>query len=113
MLAASDIVILPADDLYAKMDIPLVLIEAMWLGRCVLVADSAPLNETIGSDAGVLVEPANAGALASCISELLSSPDRMRIAGEKAAVFAQKTYSAQRMTRDIELIYDEILEYGK
>ena len=113
MLAASDIVILPADDLYAKMDIPLVLIEAMQLGRCVLVADSAPLNETVGSDAGFLVEPGKAGALASAITELLSSPDKIRIAGDKAAVFAENTYSAQRMTRDIELIYDEILEHGK
>jgi glycosyltransferase involved in cell wall biosynthesis len=45
LLAASDVVILPSETPYAKMDYPLVLLEAMMLARPVVVASATPAAE--------------------------------------------------------------------
>ena len=42
LLATADVVLLPSETLYAKMDLPLVLLEAMALGRAVIVASGTP-----------------------------------------------------------------------
>jgi len=45
LLGAADLVALPSDDLYAKMDYPLVLLEAMSLERAVVVAEGTAAAE--------------------------------------------------------------------
>ena len=45
LLKAQDAMILPAEDLYTKLDAPLVVLESMALGKPVFMLDRPPLNE--------------------------------------------------------------------
>jgi len=110
LLAAASLVVLPADDLYAKMDIPLVILEAMSLGVPVLVADAAPLNEAVADEAGAAVPAHDSSALASAVIQLLSNPDRLRKTGEKGRTVFQERFLAGRMAAEVELVYDELTE---
>lgn len=62
----------------------LVALEAMALGRSIIVSDVGGLPEVVG-DAGILVPPANPRALAKAIAELISDPERRAELGNKAA----------------------------
>ncbi len=75
LLALAQVVTLPAESTYAKMDIPLVLLEALAEQTPVVLADVAPLRETLGDapnqNGGLLVPPLDAPALANALSGLL------------------------------------------
>lgn len=84
LLAASDVVAFPVDDLYGKVDIPLVLLEAMALGVPMVVAAGGPLESL--AKAARVVEPGDAPSLASALAELLldgGAFDSARAAGKK------------------------------
>jgi len=49
LLAAATAVVFPVDDLYGKVDLPIVLLEALSLGVPVVVLDQGPLSELQGA----------------------------------------------------------------
>lgn len=61
LLAASAVVVFPVDDLYGKVDLPLVLLEALALGVPTIVASGGPLDEL---GAGARIPPRDPEALA-------------------------------------------------
>ena len=67
LLALARVVALPSESSYAKMDLPLVVLEAMAEGVPVVLADVAPLREALGASrvGGELVPPLDPGALAA------------------------------------------------
>ena len=67
LLAAADAVAFPVDDLYGKVDLPIVLLEAMALGTPLVLAEGGPLDELPGSK----VAPRDAPALADALVRLL------------------------------------------
>ena len=73
LLAAADVVAFPVDDLYGKVDLPIVLLEAMALGTPLVLASGGPLEELPGAK----VAARDASALAETLIRLL------RDAGEK------------------------------
>lgn len=104
LLAAADLVVLPAETTYAKMDIPLVLLEALAERTPVVVADVAPLNEVLGcADAqpdepvGAAVPALDGAALADAICSWLADPDRRRRAGEAGRRWVESRFSASAM----------------
>jgi phosphatidylinositol alpha-1,6-mannosyltransferase len=66
LLAAADIVAFPVDDLHGKVDLPIVLLEAMALGKPLVLASGGPLDEL----PGVRVAPSDHVALAHAIVDL-------------------------------------------
>ncbi|CAN5182214.1 hypothetical protein BH09MYX1_BH09MYX1_37270 [soil metagenome] len=68
VLAAADVVVFPVDDLYGKVDLPLVLLEALALRKHIVVADGGPLPE-IG--AVRVIPPRDPQALADATCALL------------------------------------------
>jgi glycosyltransferase involved in cell wall biosynthesis len=66
LIAAADVVAFPADDLYGKVDLPIVLLEAMALGRPLALVSGGPLEEL----PGVHVAPGDSPALARALVEL-------------------------------------------
>lgn len=68
VLAAADVVVFPVDDLYGKVDLPIVLLEALALRKHVIVADGGPLPEL---GAVTVVPPRDAQALADATCRLL------------------------------------------
>lgn len=108
LLGAADVVALPSSDLYAKVDLPLVLIEAMRLGRAVVVADDAPAAE-LADGGGALAVPPDVDALTHALEHLLSDEAARAALGARARAVAAERYDAAPMVAAYERLYDELL----
>ncbi len=107
-LACADIVCLPSVDLYAKMDYPLVLLEAMSLARAVVVAKGSAAEELCEDNAALAVE-ANADALSATFSRLLQDDQGRRELGAAAVGAVRERYTYQVMAQAYESLYDRLL----
>lgn len=107
LLAASDVVALPTDTLYAKVDHPLVLLEAMHLARPVLVTRGTAAFE-LAEEGGALGSALDADALASVIDGLVSDPGALARASDAARSHAAGR-TREAMARSYAAIYDELL----
>jgi glycosyltransferase involved in cell wall biosynthesis len=95
--AAIDIFVCPREDLrVCRLVTPLKPVEAMALGKPVVLSDLPALSELVGSDgAGLLVPPGDPEALAKALAGLSGDPERRRAMGEagRAEVSAKRTWS--------------------
>ncbi|MFI6321532.1 glycosyltransferase family 4 protein [Nonomuraea sp. NPDC050556] len=95
--AAIDIFVCPREDLrVCRLVTPLKPVEAMALGKPVVLSDLPALSELVGSDgAGLLVPPGDPEALAKALSALREDPARRAAMGEagRAEVAAKRTWS--------------------
>ncbi|MBN2719126.1 MAG: glycosyltransferase family 4 protein [Deltaproteobacteria bacterium] len=101
-------VILPQNDLYAKMDIPLVLLEAMAHRVPLIVADAGPLRELIAGDAAL--GSTDATQLAEAAVRLLNTPEVGAELGNGGRRLVDTRYNSLSMAKAIETLYDELLE---
>ncbi len=108
LLGTADIVGLPSDVAYAKMDYPLVLLEAMALARPVLVATKTPAAELAEWGAAVAVTPSAEGVTEALALLLADAGERERL-GALARNEALSTYGRERMAEAYELLYDALL----
>ncbi|WP_406319410.1 glycosyltransferase family 4 protein [Streptosporangium sp. NBC_01639] len=104
--AAIDIFVCPREDLrVCRLVTPLKPVEAMALGKPVVLSDLPALSELVGSDgAGLLVPAGDPEALAKALAGLRDDPDRRAAMGEagRAEVAAKRTWSRVAETyRDI------------
>ena len=103
LLAAASGVLFPARSLYAKSDVPIVLLEAWRSARPVWVSDLPPLAElTEGITAALPHEPA---AWAAAARRIPAEGASLGAAG-RARLLAR--YAARRMRADYELLYDQL-----
>jgi glycosyltransferase involved in cell wall biosynthesis len=109
LLGAADVVLLPSSDLYAKMDLPLVLIEAMWLARPVIVAARSPAAELADGGSAIAVDPTEE-AIAERIDDLIGSDAARAELGSSARRAAQERFAPARMAEAYETLYDRLLE---
>ncbi|HEY1957561.1 MAG TPA: glycosyltransferase family 4 protein [Polyangiaceae bacterium] len=87
LLAAAAVVAFPVDDLYGKVDLPIVLLEAMALGTPLVLASGGPLDELPGAK----VAPRDRAALAdTLIRLLLDHAERDALADLGRRVFRQR-----------------------
>jgi len=108
LLAAVDVVTLPSEVAYAKMDYPLVLLEAMALARPVVIAEGTPAAELAEDGAALTVAP-DAAVLASTLAHLAAEPAERARLGEIARNRALSAYGRERMAEAYELLYDALL----
>jgi hypothetical protein len=108
LVAAADVVALPSTVAYAKMDYPLVLLEAMALERPVLVAAGTPAAE-LAENGGARAVQARVESLAEELARLLADTDGRRALGAAARAVARADFSRERMAAAYELLYDELL----
>ena len=108
LLGAADVVALPAETLYAKMDLPLVVIEAMLLERCALVASGTPAAELACDDSAVAVSPA-LEPIAEAVSALLDDDARRAAIGRAGRELALERFDPKRVAAQYESLYDELL----
>ncbi|MER5624699.1 glycosyltransferase family 4 protein [Streptosporangium sp. NPDC002544] len=104
--SAIDIFVCPREDLrVCRLVTPLKPVEAMALGKPVVLSDLPALSELVGSDgAGLLVPAGDPEALAKAIAGLRDDPGRRAEMGEagRAEVAAKRTWSRIAETyRDI------------
>jgi phosphatidylinositol alpha-1,6-mannosyltransferase len=107
LVGCADVVTLPTRDLWAKMDLPLVLLEAMWMARPVIVAADTPAAEL--AEGGAAERVASDEELAHVTAALLEDAARRRAVGAAARRAAAERYHPARMVQAYERIYDEVL----
>ncbi|MFI6601692.1 glycosyltransferase family 4 protein [Nonomuraea sp. NPDC050536] len=95
--SAIDIFACPREDLrVCRLVTPLKPVEAMALGKPVVLSDLPALSELVGSDgAGMLVPPGDPAELAKALAGLREDPETRRVMGEagRAEVAAKRTWS--------------------
>lgn len=106
-LAASDVVTLPATTTYAKMDLPLVLLEAMLLERPVVVTYGTAMEEL--GEAGAVVCGADQEALTAELTKLVEDRQAALTLGRQGRTQVLAEFSAQKMAQAYERVYDELL----
>ncbi|SDH99040.1 Glycosyltransferase involved in cell wall bisynthesis [Sinosporangium album] len=108
--SAIDIFVCPREDLrVCRLVTPLKPVEAMALGKPVVLSDLPALSELVGSDgAGLLVPPGDPAAFADALAELSEDPARRAAMGEagRAEVAAKRTWS--RIAETYREIYHSI-----
>lgn len=99
LLAASSVVVFPVDDLLGKVDLPLVVLEALSMGIPLVLARGGPLEAIACAR---FVDPGDATALARETVSLLRQPS------EGGAAFWERHFSPERVARLHDDLYDEI-----
>ena len=108
--AAIDIFVCPREDLrVCRLVTPLKPVEAMALGKPVVLSDLPALAELVGADgAGLLVPPGDPVELAKALAALREDPERRAEMGEagRAEVAAKRTWS--RIAEGYRSIYESV-----
>ncbi len=99
--------------LASKMDLPLVILEALALGRPVVISDQPPMSEALLGAGGFAVPPENPAALAAALAALLGDADlRTKLAQSgQAAVISQCSPAAVVAT--YQQIYEHAWDYQR
>lgn len=106
ILAASDIYAMPT----FEEPCAVAFLEAMAMGKAIVALDSGGTPEMITNGVTGLLSPVgDVDALASNISRLLRSPEERARFGLNAAHAVRTDYTPERMCRDLDRIYGEIL----
>lgn len=106
LLALAAGVLFPVDDLYGKVDIPIVVLEAMHLGTPVVSLDSGPLADLEGV---LRIAPGDIGELVEQASRVLSD-EHYRLAcitAQRDAI--ERRHRPAHAARRYEAIYDALL----
>jgi phosphatidylinositol alpha-1,6-mannosyltransferase len=105
LVAASAVVLFPVDDLWGKVDLPIVLLESMLLGIPVVALDYGPLSDLEGA---VLVPRGDDRALVTAALELATNPEhRARvIEAQRAAI--RRRHRAEVVAKAYEDLYLEV-----
>jgi len=108
LLGAADLVLLPSETLYAKMDHPLVLLEAMCLERACVVATGTPAAE-LGEGGGAEAVEAVPEAVGAALRRLLGDDVARAELGRRGRARVLDEHDPARMVRSYETLYDELL----
>ena len=90
--------------------LPIALLEAMAMGKCVVATRVGGIPEVIRSgENGILVDPLIPSQLASATSTLLWKREEIDRLGDEARRTVEKSFSIERMTKELERTYLEVL----
>ena len=105
LISESRVVLFPVDDLWGKVDLPIVLLESMVLGVPVVVLDEGPLRDLEGT---VRVAPGDDRALVTETLSLLRDRDYRQkvIAAQRETI--QQRHRAEVVARAYEDLYLEL-----
>ncbi len=106
LLAVATVVVFPVDDLYGKVDLPLVLLEAMALGVPIVVAEGGPLEEL---DFAPRVRAGDGRGLADAVLPLLGDEAAARAAGEAGRDAYRARYTPEAVARGYDGVYAELM----
>ena len=109
VLAAADLFVLPS----LSEGLPLALLEAMFAACPIVATDVGQVRSALANGAaGILVPPADSGALAAALDRLLSDPAEARRLGSIAALHAAEEYDLSRMVQRYAAVYQRALRRG-
>ncbi|HEY2511749.1 MAG TPA: glycosyltransferase family 4 protein [Polyangiaceae bacterium] len=106
LIATSEVVAFPVDDLYGKVDVPLVLVEAMALGIPIVAARGGPLEVLT---AARFVDPDDDEALASEVVQFLETPRAVEEAVGAGRRLYLSRFSPEVCAAAHDALYEEVL----
>jgi len=109
LLHAVDMVIFPVKSLYGKMDLPLVLLEAMAARKPIIVSDLPPLTELMTEEPGIVTPAGDDAALIRAVSELIQDKPTREKMGSRGFNAVEKYFTAESMADAYEKFYDSVL----
>jgi glycosyltransferase involved in cell wall biosynthesis len=111
-LSAADVALVPLRGLELFQGaLPSKMFDA-WACACpVILGIDGEAHQVLGrADAGVYVEPENAGQMAQAILELKDEPERLRRYGQNGRRFVEAHYSRQRLAARLEALLLETIQ---
>jgi glycosyltransferase involved in cell wall biosynthesis len=105
LLAGAEAVLFPVDDLWGKVDLPIVLLEAMALGTPVIILDRGPLTDLSGV---IRVPNLELPAWERQVAALVSNPAQREIVGSRQRRALAARHSAASVARAYEDLYLEL-----
>lgn len=109
VMRSIDICIFPVKSLYAKMDIPLVLLEAMAYAKPIIISDIEPLNEIMKAEAGYKITPGDIDGLVKHLLELLGSSSLRIEKGFAGRKIVEQHFNMKELSKEYENLYQELL----
>ena len=106
ILALSELMILTSDN----EGTPLSLIQAQMAGLPVVATDVGSVSEIVLNEETGFVVPTDTESINEAINELLIDREKARIMGQRAQVRALELYSVERLVRDHEKIYLDLIK---
>ena len=85
-----------------------VLVEAMFFEKPVIATRVGGVPSVVSGDAGILVDPASAGAIGKAIDALLDDPGRRKELARKGREKALSEYSVEKMVEKLDTLYKEL-----
>jgi glycosyltransferase involved in cell wall biosynthesis len=110
LISACAVTALVPEKLSGKMDLPLVILESLALGRPVIAADRAPVSEALLGGGGYAVPYGDVPALVASISRLLGNLRLRKKLADRGRAAVLKHCSPERVVGHYQRIYERVLE---
>jgi phosphatidylinositol alpha-1,6-mannosyltransferase len=105
LLGTASVVAFPVDDLYGKIDLPLVVLESLALGVPLVLARGGPLESI---ETARFVEPGDARGLAIELVHLLTNDPASRDLAARGRQAYEARYSPRVVAAQYDALYDEL-----
>jgi len=110
LMASVDIIVVPFRSTEGISDIPLVILEAMAIGKPVIATEVGGVTEVIRDrENGLLVKPDDVHDLANAIITLLADPGVMN-GISKNAILSAKCFQSTEVSRKLNALYLKIID---
>lgn len=110
LMASADVIVAPFRSTEGIADLPLIILEAMAVGKPVVASKVGGITEIIcNGENGVLVEPNRADELANAIAGLLNDSNLRKEISERAVQFV-KQFSYTEVSRRLNDLYIKVVK---
>jgi glycosyltransferase involved in cell wall biosynthesis len=106
LISACALTVLVPGKLSGKMDLPLVILESLALGRPVIVADQEPISEALLGGGGYAVRYGDVTALASSLGRLLGNLQLRNELADRGRAAVLEHCNPEKVVGNYQLIYD-------
>lgn len=111
--AGASVVTLAVDTLHAKMDLPLVLLEAMALRVPVVVSSGSAAEELVPSGGALAVPPSSPESLREAVAAVTSDAARAASMGVDGARWVAERCAPDAVAGAYEAVWDELARSGR
>lgn len=106
VVAACEFMLFPTHDTYAKLDLPMVLLEALALGRPLIVAKEAPVGELLDDEVGLSVQSEDSDSLAEAMEEAIVNSSAFQAQADVRHAIYQRRYTAEEHAKGMMALYE-------
>lgn len=89
---------------------PITILEAMSCGLPVIASDVGGVKEAVDESCGIIIKRGDKKALKEALEQLLTNPELIQKLGENALKRVEKNFSLEKMLKETEKVYDELVK---